>query len=61
MRQRFRLVLSLSFYALLLHGSAAELVRLKLYAFKRYQDHGKYFALEHRFVAEALATAASRG
>ena len=48
-------------HCLLLHGSAAELVRLKLYAFKRYQDHGKYFALERRFVAEALATAASRG
>jgi predicted nucleotidyltransferase len=40
----------------LLHGSAAELVRLKLYAFKRYQDHRKYFELERRFVAEALAT-----
>jgi predicted nucleotidyltransferase len=45
----------------LLHGSAAELVRLKLYAFKRYQDHRKYFELERRFVAEALATTAPRG
>ena len=43
----------------LLHGSEAELRRLKLYAFKRYQDHRRYLDLERRFVAEALA--ATRG
>jgi predicted nucleotidyltransferase len=45
----------------LLHGSEAELRRLKLYAFKRYQDHRRYLDLERRFVAEALATTAPRG
>ena len=43
----------------LLHGSEGELRRLKLYAFKRYQDHRRYLDLERRFVAEALA--ATRG
>ena len=45
----------------LLHGSETELRGLKLYAFKRYQDHRRYFDLERQFVAEALATAAPRG
>jgi uncharacterized protein len=45
----------------LLHGSEAELRRLKLYAFKRYQDHRRYLDLERRFVAEALAATAPRG
>ncbi len=43
----------------LLHGSEVELRRLKLYAFKRYQDHRRYLDLERRFVAEARA--ATRG
>jgi hypothetical protein len=45
----------------LLHGSEADLRRLKLLAFKRYQDHRKYLDLERRFVAEALAAATPRG
>ena len=45
----------------LLHGSEADLRRLKLLAFKRYQDHRKYLDLERRFVAEALAAAPPRG
>ena len=45
----------------LLHGSEAEFRRLKLYAFKRYQDHRRYLDLERRFVAEALAVTTTRG
>ena len=45
----------------LLYGSEAALRRLKLYAFKRYQDHRRYFDLERRFVAEALAATTPRG
>lgn len=45
----------------LLHGSEAELRRLKLHAFKRYQDHRKYLELERRFVARAIATSTARG
>ena len=45
----------------LLHGSEAELRRLKLYAFKRYQDHRKYLDLERHFVAQAIAAAITRG
>ena len=40
----------------LLHGTELALRQLKLYAFKRYQDHRRYLDLERRFVAEALAT-----
>src|SRR6266850_6965151 len=40
----------------LLHGTESALRQLKLYAFKRYQDHRRYLDLERRFVAEALAT-----
>jgi predicted nucleotidyltransferase len=39
----------------LLFGSPVELQRLKLHAFKRYQDHRKYLELERGFVARALA------
>jgi predicted nucleotidyltransferase len=39
----------------LLYGAAADLQRLKLHAFKRYQDYRKYLDLERRFVAGALA------
>jgi predicted nucleotidyltransferase len=45
----------------LLHGAPAELARLKLYAFKRYQDHRKYLDLERRFVAKALTGPVARG
>lgn len=45
----------------LLHGSEAELRRLKLYAFKRYQDHRKYLDLERHFVAQAIAASITRG
>jgi predicted nucleotidyltransferase len=45
----------------LLYGSAAELQRLALHAFKRYQDYRPYLDLERRFVARALAAPARRG
>lgn len=38
----------------LLHGSPRALQRLKIYAFKRYQDHRKYLDLERRYVERAL-------
>ena len=47
--------------ARLLHGTGADLCRLRLLAFKRYQDHRKYFELERRFVADAVSGAAGRG
>jgi predicted nucleotidyltransferase len=43
----------------LLHGDPGLLARLKIYAFKRYQDHRPYLELERRFVANALSP--SRG
>jgi predicted nucleotidyltransferase len=39
----------------LLYGDPRHLQRLKIYAFKRYQDHKRYLALERRFVARRLA------
>jgi predicted nucleotidyltransferase len=45
----------------LLYGTPADLRRLQLLAFKRYQDHRKYLDLERRFVAGALTGAAPRG
>jgi uncharacterized protein len=47
--------------ARLLYGTEADLRRLQLLAFKRYQDHRKYLELERRFVADAVRGAASRG
>jgi len=38
----------------LLYGSLREFQRLKIYAFKRYQDHRKYLAMERRYVERAL-------
>ena len=38
----------------LLHGSRRRLAELKIYAFKRYQDHRRYFALEGAYVQRAL-------
>ena len=40
--------------ARLLYGEPAELHRLQLLAFKRYQDHRKYLEMERRFVADAV-------
>jgi predicted nucleotidyltransferase len=36
------------------YGSARRLAELKLYAFKRYQDHRKYLAMEREYVARTL-------
>jgi uncharacterized protein len=41
----------------LLYGSAARLRDLKLYAFKRYQDHRRYLALERDYVRRKVAAA----
>jgi len=38
----------------ILYGSPGDLQRLSIYAFKRYQDHKKYFAMEREFTARAL-------
>lgn len=38
----------------LLYGSPRALQRLKIYAFKRYQDHRKYLNLERRYVERSL-------
>jgi len=40
--------------ARMLYGTDADLRRLQLLAFKRYQDHRKYLELERRFVADAV-------
>ena len=42
----------------LLYGSRRRLHELKMYAFKRYQDHRRYLALEREYVASALRRAA---
>lgn len=34
----------------LLYGDARDLARLRLYAFKRYQDHRRFLELERRYV-----------
>jgi len=39
----------------LLYGDPRRLQRLKIYAFKRYHDHRKYFEMERRYVARNLA------
>lgn len=41
----------------MIYGSVERLSRLKIYAFKRYQDHRKYFDMERQFAARFLATA----
>ena len=38
----------------LLYGSLRRLQELKIYAFKRYQDHRRYLALEREYVARKL-------
>lgn len=44
----------------LLYGSPGALQRLKIYAFKRYQDHRKYLEMERRYVERSLHGAASK-
>jgi predicted nucleotidyltransferase len=39
----------------LLHGSARGLAELRIHAFKRYQDHRRYLALERPYVDRTLA------
>lgn len=38
----------------LVYGSVRDLQELKIYAFKRYQDHRRYLALERDYVERAL-------
>ncbi len=37
-----------------LYGSEREFQRFRLLAFKRYQDHGRYFEMERRYVERML-------
>jgi predicted nucleotidyltransferase len=46
--------------ARLLAGSPRDLARLRLYAFRRYQDHRRYLRLEERHVNRFLAARAAR-
>jgi predicted nucleotidyltransferase len=41
----------------ILYGPVEQLQRLKIYAFKRYQDHRKYFDMERQYAAKYLAAA----
>ncbi|MFQ5521886.1 MAG: nucleotidyltransferase family protein [Candidatus Methylomirabilia bacterium] len=43
-----------------LYGPVRSLHELRIYAFKRYQDHRKYFELEREFVSRALNTEPAR-
>ena len=43
----------------LLYGSPRRLAELKIYAFKRYQDHRRYLALEREYVHRTLGRLAS--
>ena len=38
----------------LLYGDPREIKELKIYAFKRYQDHRRYFEMERRFIDDFL-------
>ena len=42
----------------LIHGTTRRFQELKIYAFKRYQDHRRYLALEREWVDKTLATLA---
>ncbi|MBI2964115.1 MAG: nucleotidyltransferase domain-containing protein [Deltaproteobacteria bacterium] len=44
----------------LLYGSPRELQRIKIYAFKRYQDHRRYLDMERRYVEGSLESRAPR-
>ena len=39
----------------LLYGNARDLARLRLYAFKRYQDHRRFFEFERRYVERQVS------
>ena len=41
----------------ILYGPVERLQRLKIYAFKRYQDHRKFFDMERRYAARYSAAA----
>jgi predicted nucleotidyltransferase len=43
----------------ILYGPLERLQRLRIYAFKRFQDHRKYFEMERRYAATYLAKTAS--
>jgi hypothetical protein len=38
----------------LVHGSPRRLHELRMYAFRRYQDHRRYLAMEREYVARAV-------
>lgn len=42
---------------ILLYGAPEKLQALKIYAFKRYQDHARFFEMERRFAERFLASA----
>lgn len=42
-------------HARLLHGSPRRFQELKLYAFRRYQDHRRFLDMERAYVASAIA------
>ena len=42
----------------LVYGTERRLHELKMYAFKRYQDHRRYLALEREYVAKAIRSLA---
>jgi len=44
----------------LLYGSTQQLQQMKIYAFKRYQDHRKYLEMERRYVEDSLQALAPR-
>jgi predicted nucleotidyltransferase len=43
----------------ILYGAPGELQKLKIYAFKRHQDHKKFFEMERRYAATYVATKAA--
>jgi predicted nucleotidyltransferase len=44
----------------LLRGDPKRLAELRIYAFKRYQDHRRFLALEREYVARVLARTGAR-
>jgi predicted nucleotidyltransferase len=44
----------------LLHGSTRALAELRMYAFRRYQDHRRFLALEQSYVRRSLERSAPR-
>jgi predicted nucleotidyltransferase len=44
----------------LLFGQQADLQQLKIFAFKRYQDHGRFFEMERAYVDRLARKAAGR-